>query len=379
MRSALRRLVRPTVGGIFALVSLLVVGGCATGKRTAYQPHQLRASVGSQLPRDKAGSVIVPFEVTAGMVSRAERYTRDYGSDHARAEALVRAITAADGFDVQWEPVTTTTARRTLEQGHGNCLSMTSLYIGLARAIGLSAFYVDASDRVNSLTREEELLVDTGHIAATVRTGQGWSLVDFTGEISSYRTFRVIDDVEALAHFYNNRGYELVSTAGPEASETEWTAALEDFTMATMVHADFARALNNRGVALSRLGRVREAEIAYARAVRTDENFVAPRHNLGNLHLRRDEFEQAIRWYGVAVRMQPKNPYLHYHMGLARYRLDDLDGAVEAFERAIALKHDYMEPRNLLAAAYRQQGRLEEAERVKQAAGERRSRTAARR
>jgi len=36
---------------------------------------------------------------------------------------------------------------------------------------------------------------------------------EFDGEISDYRTFRIIDDVEALAHYYNNRGYELIHEA----------------------------------------------------------------------------------------------------------------------------------------------------------------------
>jgi tetratricopeptide (TPR) repeat protein len=300
------------------------------------------------------------------MVARAREYTDGpAGTDaYARADMLVRAITSGHQFDVRWVPVATTAARETLEAGHGNCLSMASLFVGLARGIGLEAFYVDASDRVNDVVREDELIVDTGHIAATVRTERGWSLVDFSGGISEYRTFRVIDDVEALAHFYNNRGYERISLAN---SLVAWNEALADFQMATYVLPTFARAQNNLGVAYARLGDDGSAERAYRAAVTADERFAAPRHNLGNLSLRRDEPDRAAYWYTLAIKLQKDNPYAHYHLGLALAKAGDQQGSIEAFERAIALKHDYAEPRNLLAVALRRQGRMEEAERVRTA------------
>lgn len=354
-----------------ALLLLALGAGCGPGSKVAFSPQELRSELARDLPPERRGDVVVPHEVTPEMRALADDFTKGASSDHSRADRLVRAVTDENAFDVKWERVTTTVARETFANRVGNCLSMTALYVGLARALNLTAYYVDASDRVNDLTREdsEELLVDTGHIAAAVRTERGWSLVDFTGEITQYRTFRRIDDKEALAHFYNNRGYEVLSRAGENADDPVWEEALRDFTMATLVAPDFGRALNNQGVALSKLRRGDEAEQAYRRAAIADREFAAPRHNLGNLHLRRGEFEEAANWYRLAIREQSKNPYLHYHLGLALYQGGDLEGSIEAFERAIALKHDYREPRNLLAQAYRQQGRFEEAEKVQKTSG----------
>jgi len=346
-------------------VALLGLGCSAAEKRLAYSPHQLRAEVSPRVPVGRAGDVIVPFEPTAAMVARAKKYTEGATTAYSRADMLVRAITAGHQFDVQWVPVVTTVARDTLENGHGNCLSMTSLFVGLARGIGLDAYYVDASDRINEIGREEELIVDNGHIAATVHTDRGWSLVDFTGELSEYRTFRVIDDVEALAHYYNNRGYERISLALLEGREVPWDQALADFQLATYVQPGFARAQNNLGVAHARLGDDAAAEAAYRLAVRADEDFAAPRHNMGNLSMRQGAPDLAAYWYTLAIKFQKHNPYAHYHLGLALNQAGDLDGSIKAFQRAIALKHDYAEPRNLLAAAYRRQGRMEEAERVR--------------
>jgi len=362
MRTSARSSLRPTVRCLtaaLATVPVLLGVGCSSQKRLAYSPHELRSEVGSRVPDTRAGDVLVPFEPTAEMVSRAKKYTDGLTTSYARADALVHAITDTHQFDVQWVPVATTVARDTLANGHGNCLSMTSLFVGLARAIGIDAYYVDASDRVNEILREDALIVDNGHIAATVRTDRGWSLVDFSGEISQYRTFRVIDDVEALAHYYNNRGFERVSLATAEGHEVPWAAALADFQLATFVRGDFARAQNNLGVAYARQGNDAAAESAYLAAVRSDRTFAAPHHNLGNLNLRRGDPDEAARWYTLAIKLQKHNPYAHYHLGLALMQAGDLDGAIKAFERAIALKHDYAEPRNLLAAAVRRQERAE--------------------
>ncbi len=354
----------PLVVAVLGL-ALLGIGCSAAQKQVAYSPHQLRAEVSPRVPVERAGEVLVPFEPTAAMVARAKKYTEGAATAYQRADMLVAAITAGHQFDVQWVPVVTTVARDTLSNGHGNCLSMTSLFVGLARGIGLDAYYVDASDRVNEIGREDELIVDNGHIAATVHTDRGWSLVDFTGELSEYRTFRVIDDVEALAHYYNNRGYERISLASLEGREVPWDEALSDFQLATYVLADFSRAQNNLGVAHARLGDDVAAEVAYRLAVSSDEEFAAPRHNLGNLSLRRGDPDRAVYWYTLAIKLQKNNPYAHYHLGLALNQAGDAEGSIKAFQRAIALKHDYAEPRNLLAVAYRRQGRMEEAERVR--------------
>ena len=356
--------VRRATLAVGAVVAMLLLAGCGNSRRFAYAPHELKAAVASRVGSDRIHDILVPFQPTPEMVARARKYVEGTTSASLRADALVRAITNRAQFGLTYERVTTTVAPETFANGHGNCLSMTSLYVGLARAVGLTAYYVDASERVNALLREDELIVDTGHIAATVHTDRGWSLVDFTGEISNYRTFRVIDDLEALAHFYNNRGYETISVAQTADHEVPWAQALRDFEMSVQVMPGFARAENNRGVALSRLGDDPQAEGAYMAALASDDTIAAASHNLGNLYLRRGEFELATQWYERAIKVQRNNPYVHYHLGLARYQSGDVAGSIVSFERAIVLKHDYAEPRYLLARAYRALGRLEDAERV---------------
>ena len=248
-----------------------------------------------------------------------------------------------------------------------NCQALTSIFIGLAREIGLSAYYVDASDRVNDLRREEELIVDSGHIAGGVRTERGYTLVDYDGHVSRYRTFRIIDDITALAHFYNNRGFESIFEAQQADTPVPWENVLHDFRLATMVRPDFTLAHNNLGVAYTRLGDLDAAEAAYGQAIASDAQSDAAYHNLGNLWTRRGDLARALVEYDHALELRKRNPYLHYHRGLVQYRLGDLDAAEESFKKAIGLERTYIEPRNLLAQVYYQQGRVEEAEKVRAA------------
>jgi len=359
---------RNTLAALLAAL-VLVSGACAggTSSRIAYSPEAFVVAARAQAPGISAEDLVVPFLVTPEMVARAEHITSGSMTDFEKANRLMKSITDKDGFGLRYDAVATSTPEATLAQGHGNCLALTSMFIGLAREIGLSAYYVDASDRVNDLRRGEELIVDSGHIAGGVRTERGYTLIDYDGHVSSYRTFRIIDDITALAHFYNNRGFETIFDAQQNDAVVPWERVLHDFQLATMVKSDFTPAYNNLGVAYTRLGDLEAAEGAYREAITTDEDADAAYHNLGNLEMRRGDLEAAMAAYDQALDRRKRNPYLYYHRGLVQYRLGDLDAAEESFKKAIGLERDYIEPRSLLAQVYYQQGRVEEAEKVRAA------------
>jgi Flp pilus assembly protein TadD len=146
-----------------------------------------------------------------------------------------------------------------------------------------------------------------------------------------------------------------------------WEEALRNFELATKVRPEFTLALNNLGVAYTRLDDLEAAETAYRMVIAIDPESDSAYHNLGNLQSRRGDLLAALSSYGEALKHRRRNPYLHYHRGVAQYRLGDLVGAEESFKRAISLEREYIEPRNLLAQVYTQQGRLEEAAKVRAA------------
>ncbi len=354
--------------GALSLCAALVLVSCASTSnptQTTYTPDELRAEAHRRVMNASPGEIIVPYQVTPELVERAHELTRYIRSEYDAARILVEAVTDENQFGIEYQVTATAPANETVIRGYGNCLALTSVFIGLARGVGLEAYYIDASDRVNDIRREEEIIVDSGHIAAVTRTERGWTMVDFAGELPNYRTFRIIDDLTVLAHYYNNRGYEIIDESTRANQDVPWEQVRRSFDIATQVRPDFSLAHTNMGVLSAREGDDAAAELAYLAAIAADAKFAAPYHNLGNLKLSQGDLDGAIEAYDEASDIRTRNPVLHYHRGLALYRQGDLEEAAAAFERAIKLKRDYVEPRNLLAQTYERLGRHEDAERVR--------------
>ncbi|MBU91598.1 MAG: hypothetical protein CL475_04190, partial [Acidobacteria bacterium] len=153
------------------LLTLLMASGCAGtqwGKRIAYSPGSFVEVMQAQAPEILAEDLVIPFAVTPEMVVRAKTLLERMPLLHTdidRANRLMNALTDEDEFGLVYDSVATSPPAITVERGYGNCLALTSIFIGLAREVGLVAYYVDASNRINDLRREEEIIVDSGHIA----------------------------------------------------------------------------------------------------------------------------------------------------------------------------------------------------------------------
>ncbi|MEK7704769.1 MAG: tetratricopeptide repeat protein, partial [Myxococcota bacterium] len=183
--------------------------------------------------------------------------------------------------------------------------------------VGLRAYFMEASYRIVELQLEAEAIVKSGHITAVVATEKGLEALDFDRRLAGYRTMQVLDDVEALAHYHNNRGYELMFDAERHGQPIDWVDVAHEFFMATKVSPHFVRAENNLGIAAMRLGKPDEAEQHYLVAIREDPEFSTPYNNLGILYLHRGEVEKARAAFATAVRLDPENPYVRENQALA--------------------------------------------------------------
>ena len=146
-------------------------------------------------------------------------------------------------------------AAETLASHEGNCLALASVFVGLARAVGLDARYMDASARVHETEHGTDgFTVTSGHVTALVVTPAGNIGLDFE-RLGRVVWYRVLDDVEALAHFYNNRGFERLDEARARGAEPDWDAVGRDFERSVAVLPGFARAWSNLGLARASVGR----------------------------------------------------------------------------------------------------------------------------
>lgn len=344
-RACILAIIGLSFGSIFA--------ACAGPRRLSYSPRDLSLEVAGRSGKIRPEEVIIPFEVPENAVQAAARIVFPHRSEMERAQALKNALFDPAEFGLRYSNAATLTAAEALDRGEGNCFSLASVFIGLARSVGLRVYYLDASNRAKAMYRAENAFVRVGHVTAVIETAQGRFPLDFGRQLLLHRSYKVkiMDDLEALAHYYNNRGYDLIREGQSSGGGVDWSAVEESFFIATRIKPNFARAWNNLGVANARLGDSQSAENNYLTAIKKAPKFVSPHVNLGLLHLQAGDFPQAVKYLEAAHRLDPKRPHIQLQLGLALLGQGRKTEAVQALKRAVELKDDYARAQTVLGQA----------------------------
>lgn len=339
------------------VVTALGAVGCVTpdARKITYTTDELRAEIARRLPEDDPADAIVPFQVDPDAVARARALTSWAQDPHVRLEVLASVLSEELGFGLEYDSDVTLAAQEALDAGRGNCLTLASVLVGLARPLDLPVHYIAGRDLVQE--EGDDLRLAVGHVGVELSTAQGRTAVDFAGALNRYRTFRVIDDLEAAAHFYNNRGYEVLRDQRHASEAVRWARADADFERATRVSPGFAFAWNNRGIAAARLGDEERAIAYYRHAIELEPNVSSPYTNLGMLHLSRGELEPARELLSRATRLDPRNAGLHREYGRLLTALGDIDEARRILAIAVELAPEDERTRMLWVRAREARGR----------------------
>ncbi len=220
-------------------LSALCGGAACASTKLAYTPSELKKEVARRVPGVSADEVVAPFAIDEAATAAARAAIAAEVSDVDRTRALVTAFFASRGYHLRYAWAVTTGIEETLRKSEGNCLSLAAVFVGLARAAGLQAFFIDASTRVHETRQGNGWTVNAGHVTAMVLADSGRIGLDF-GELGPITWYQVLDDVEALAHFYNNRGFEMLDESR-EHGETAWRQAAKDFRLAARTLATRTR------------------------------------------------------------------------------------------------------------------------------------------
>jgi tetratricopeptide (TPR) repeat protein len=309
---------------------------CASAK-LVYTQDELKAEVARRVPGIPAAEVVAPFLIDEAHAAAALKAMAWETTEAERTRALVSQIFGPRGFHLRYASWSVTTSvEETLRRSEGNCLALAAVFVGLARAAGLDAVFIDASTRVHETRHWDRWTVNSGHVTAMVSAGRERIGLDFE-QMGSIEWYRILDDLEALAHFYNNRGFEvLVAAQEPDASA--WVAAARDFQIAVQIAPRFARAWNNLGIAAVHLGRPADAIEHLRTAIASDPELAAPRNNLGSVYLGQGRIAEAIETLDAASRLDPKGAHIQYNLALAQLRAGDRQAAAAALRRAIQLR-----------------------------------------
>ena len=330
------------------LVLCAAAAACATtSRRLAYTPAELEEYLRARLPADE---VVVPYAISPAHAARLQRELLGVQSDRGKVEAIITALFDRRVFGLTYRAGTPGTAEETLARGGGDCLALASVFIGLAREVGLEANYVDVSVRVHETQYlGEGTAVNLGHVTAVVRIGAERYALDFedAGRVVWYR---VMDDAEAVAHLLNNRGYALLDEAESAGRAPDRAAVGRLFRAALSVKPDFARGWNNLGLAEAHLQRPDQAIADYRKAIALDGSLAAAHANLASLYLGRDDLADAEEQLAAAVRIDPTSAHAQYMLGVVRLRSGDRAGARQALERALTLRAGWKQAEELLAS-----------------------------
>jgi predicted O-linked N-acetylglucosamine transferase (SPINDLY family) len=123
---------------------------------------------------------------------------------------------------------------------------------------------------------------------------------------------------------------------------------------ALAVSPDLVQAQNNLGNARAALGDRAGAEAAFRAAIARDADFADAHANLGNLLRLQGRLDEALSFNRRAAELAPNRKEMLEGLGQTLGVMDDHDGAVAAFERALAIDPRYVEAEARLLATRQQ-------------------------
>ncbi len=346
---------------LFPLPALAIAGfflvGCTAAQKRIYTPDELRSELETRVSTQMRDEIVIPFEIDDEIRQLALDVTRSAKTESAKMRAIVHTIIGLAGFSVSYDRLSNKTAQEVFREGKGNCLAYSNLFVGMARAVGLDAVYAHVS-YTERVTREAEIIVNSSHITAAVMYGTERILIDFTATPErKYVGFEVIDDLEAIASFYNNQGFLYgyfteTEDVGFDPLEKE----LEMYRLALEILPSFGRARNNLGVALRRRGRVDEAIEQYQMAVAHDPKHAEALSNLGTAYHYQGRTEEALEAYRRAAENAGPNGYIHNLLGLMYLRLARYPEAIKQFRKALSKEPEFADARYHLGECYSKLG-----------------------
>ena len=304
-----------------ALLVALALGCASTGVRETGE-----RALQAELERRGVGRVVVPFALNEEMAvwareSAAEALRED------RLDRLVEAVSNTSLLGVRYETGHTGSAVEVFEERTANCLAFTQMFVGMARELGLAAYFVEVS-HVENFEREGDLIVVSDHVAVGFGPRHTMRVIDF-GQRQEDDGWRVnpISDLTATALFYSNRGAEALRAGRLE----EAVAWLED---AVRIDPELTSAWVNLGVSQRRSGRAEAAEASYRRALEIDPRGGSALVNLAVLLRMNGRTGEAEDLLLLAATARNRNPFTYVALGDLSLRYGRLDEAERFYSRA---------------------------------------------
>ncbi len=312
------------------LLASVLIATLACSSNPPLRPlHSSLAQEISELGLDPE-SILVPFALTEEMVAWAHEAVPDGIPKAQKVDRLLEALVSLKGLNLEYKAEYTGTASEVFENRQANCLSFTHLFVAMARALELEAYFLIV-DEVQSFAREGDLVIRAGHITAAAGPIHEPKILEFS-EIpgADYRQVSRISDRRAVALFYSNRGAERLRRQ--EVNEAIWW-----LERAVAIDPQVADSWVNLGVARRWQGDLKLSEASYRRALEIDADTLAAYHNLAALYRHQGDEVAVQELLGLADRRGNRNPFTYLELGDLSLRQGDKEAAERFYRRALSL------------------------------------------
>lgn len=340
------------VGAAIVVVApVLGAGGCA-GYRPFDAGAYLDQRIESRVPEDLRGRVEVPFRLEEDVVAAVEGRLSPAGSERRRTDEVLDFIFGY--LDLQYSLTPTRDASGTFRSREGNCLSFVNLFVGIARHQRLNPFYVEVKD-YQRWNYKDGVVVSRGHIVAGINVDGELATYDFLPyRPKSYRDFQPIDDLTAMAHYYNNLGAEDLMEGNIDRAE-------ERLTIANRLAPAFEKALNNLGIIHLRRGDPGKAVELYERELAKHADNVAFMTNLVRAYQELGREADAQQLLVKLEGINEGNPFFYVYRGEWALGQGDAAKALEYMRQALRIDSEVPEVHVGLVKVYIALGELEKA------------------
>ena len=246
--------------------------------------------------------------------------------------SLERAVHHPGSLGIGYDPTATLSVADTFRLQRGNCLSLSMLFVVMAREVGIDARFQEV--KIDPYwDHRDGVVYSARHINVIGTFGRSSYVLDFyrgrPGE--KLRPMKVLSDSEAIAQFYNNIGAEAVATG-------ELAKGYVYLRRAITTAPTLGYLWSNLGVLLHKNGQLAEAETLLRYAISADATNTSAFNNLTRLLVEAGRMSEADDMVARLDRMQRANPYYHFARAERHIENRDFEKALQVLDKAIRLK-----------------------------------------
>lgn len=336
----------------------LVPGGLVCAGCSQYKPFDsagfLRGEFKKEIGPELAGRVEVPFQLDdAVRAAFMAGVRRPAPNEHEKVAQVLDYI--FERLHLEYAQFPTRSAVEAFAAKKGNCLSFVNLFVGLAREQeGLNPFYVEVTD-YQRWNHQKGLVISAGHIVAGLYMDGEFKTYDFIPfRPKSYKQFHPIDDVAAVAHYYNNLGAEALMAG-------DLAAARRLLTLTTQIAPGFDKGWNNLGVCLARGGELGQALATYQRGLEIDPGNLMILTNMARIYQEMGRAAEAAALLARIEGANTTNPFFFVYQGEMALARGETARALDYMVRALRLDTEAAEVHLGLVKVYLALGDQEKA------------------